>query len=182
MKICGTPKLMIQKTNKSIPCRNKYILENILLNIFKFYVLKYIIKFLQSRDNNKKQNSAFIISRNTCRKLAKHQVKNQNEGARTRAYGLKDTNRYMVALIPPKGERCIARYLIVGRVVGLWQYLGEDRGLFTRVRMSELRGGARSRFTLDADVFREYSSLLQDVYMCTFMFLCMQKLRWPCDR
>ena len=53
---------MIQKTNKNIPRRNKYILENIWLNIFKFYILKYIIKFLQSRDNNKKQNSAFIIS------------------------------------------------------------------------------------------------------------------------
>ena len=49
----------------NIPRRNKYILENILLNIFEFYILKYIIKFLQSRDNNKKRNSAFIISRNT---------------------------------------------------------------------------------------------------------------------
>ena len=46
---------MIQKTNKNIPRRNKYILENILLNIFKFYILKYIIKFLQSHDNNKKK-------------------------------------------------------------------------------------------------------------------------------
>ena len=27
-----------------MPCRNKYILENILLNIFKFYISKYIIK------------------------------------------------------------------------------------------------------------------------------------------
>ena len=46
---------MIQKTNKNIPRRNKYILENILLNIhiIKFYILKYIIKFLQSHDNNK---------------------------------------------------------------------------------------------------------------------------------
>ena len=35
---------MIQKTNKYIPRRNKYILEDILLNIFKFYTLKYIIK------------------------------------------------------------------------------------------------------------------------------------------
>ena len=35
---------MIQKTNENIPRRNKYILENILLNIFKFYILKYIIK------------------------------------------------------------------------------------------------------------------------------------------
>ena len=35
---------MIQETNKYIPRRNKYILENILLNIFKFYILKYIIK------------------------------------------------------------------------------------------------------------------------------------------
>ena len=59
---------MIQKTNKNIPRRNKYILENISLNIFKFYILKCIIKFLQSRDNNKKKNSAFIISRNTCKK------------------------------------------------------------------------------------------------------------------
>ena len=42
---------MIQKTNENIPRRNKYILENILPNIFKFYILKYIIKFLQSRDN-----------------------------------------------------------------------------------------------------------------------------------
>ena len=40
---------MIQNTN--IPRRNKYILEN----IFKFYILKYIIKFLQSHDNNKKK-------------------------------------------------------------------------------------------------------------------------------
>ena len=39
---------MIQETNKNIPRRNKYILENILLNIFKFYILKYIIKFLES--------------------------------------------------------------------------------------------------------------------------------------
>ena len=46
---------MIQKTNENTPCRNKYISENILLNIFKFYILKYIIKFLQSRNNNKKQ-------------------------------------------------------------------------------------------------------------------------------
>ena len=53
--IFGTPKLMIQKTNKNFPRRNKYILENILLNIFKFYISKYIIKFLQSRDNNKKK-------------------------------------------------------------------------------------------------------------------------------
>ena len=54
---------MIQKTDKNISLWNKYILENILLNIFKFYTLKYIIKFLQSRDNNKKKD--FIISRNT---------------------------------------------------------------------------------------------------------------------
>ena len=46
---------MIQKTNKNIPRRNKYTLENILSNVFKFYILKYIIKFLQSRDNNKKK-------------------------------------------------------------------------------------------------------------------------------
>ena len=52
---------MIQKTstNKNISRRNKYILENTLLNIFKVYILKYIIKFLQSHDNNeKKKNSA----------------------------------------------------------------------------------------------------------------------------
>ena len=54
-KICGTSKSMIQKTNENIPRRNKYILENILLNIFKFYILKYIIKFLQNHDNNKKK-------------------------------------------------------------------------------------------------------------------------------
>ena len=51
-KICGTPKLMIQKTKKNMPRKNKYILENILLNIFKFYILKYIVKFLQSHDSN----------------------------------------------------------------------------------------------------------------------------------
>ena len=62
---------MIQKTNRNI-------LENILLNIFKCYILKYIIKFLQiiiNRDNNKKKNSAFIISRNTCKKLAEHRLR-----------------------------------------------------------------------------------------------------------
>ena len=48
---------MIRNTSKNISRRNEYILEN----IFKFYILKYIIKFLQSHDNNKK-NSAFIIS------------------------------------------------------------------------------------------------------------------------
>ena len=67
---------MIQKTNKNILRRNEYILENILLNTFKFYVLKYIIKFLQSHDNNNKEkNSAFIISRNTCKKLAEHRLR-----------------------------------------------------------------------------------------------------------
>ena len=50
---------MIQKTNKNIPRRNKYILENILSNVFKFYILKYIIKFLQSRDDNKKKKFDF---------------------------------------------------------------------------------------------------------------------------
>ena len=46
---------MIQNTNKNISRRIKYILENILLNICNFYILKYIIKFLQSHDNNKKK-------------------------------------------------------------------------------------------------------------------------------
>ena len=55
----NSPKLTIQKTNKNIPRRSKYILENILLNIFKFYILKYIIKFLQSHDNNKKKKIGF---------------------------------------------------------------------------------------------------------------------------
>ena len=47
-KICGTPKLMIQNANKHIPRRNKYILENILLNIFKNYlkIIKYKIKIV----------------------------------------------------------------------------------------------------------------------------------------
>ena len=40
---------MIQRTNKYIPNRNKYILENMLLNIFKFYILKYIIKIYRFR-------------------------------------------------------------------------------------------------------------------------------------
>ena len=70
MKNLRNTKINDPKTNKNIPRRNKYILENILLNIFKFCILKYIIKFLQSRDNNKKRNSAFIISRNICKKLA----------------------------------------------------------------------------------------------------------------
>ena len=42
MKNLRNTKLMIQKTNKNIPRRNKYILENISLNIFKFYISKYI--------------------------------------------------------------------------------------------------------------------------------------------
>ena len=33
--------------------------KNILLNIFKFYTLKYIIKFLQSHDNNNKKKFGF---------------------------------------------------------------------------------------------------------------------------
>ena len=52
---------MIQKTNKNIPRRKKYTLENILLNIFKFYILKYITKFLQSHDNNNKKKFGFYI-------------------------------------------------------------------------------------------------------------------------
>ena len=56
---------MIQNTDKNIPRRNKYILENMLLNIFKFYISKYIIKFLQSHDNNKKRNLGSVLSRNT---------------------------------------------------------------------------------------------------------------------
>ena len=52
-----------KKTNENIPRRNKYILENISLNISKFYILK-CIKSLQSRDKKKKKNSAFIL-RNT---------------------------------------------------------------------------------------------------------------------
>ena len=50
---------MIQKTNKNIPRKNQYISENILLNIFKFYILKCIIKFLQSHDNNNKKKFGF---------------------------------------------------------------------------------------------------------------------------
>ena len=60
---------------KSISRRNKYILENILLNTFKFYILKYIIKFLQSYDNNNKKKIRLLIPRNTCKKLAKHRLR-----------------------------------------------------------------------------------------------------------
>ena len=48
----------------------------ILLNIFKFYILKYFIKFLQSHDNNKKKtNSTFIISRDTCKNLTERRLR-----------------------------------------------------------------------------------------------------------
>ena len=57
------------KTSRNIPRRNKYILENILLNIFQFYILKYIIEFLQSHDNNNLKKIRFLqfakSSRNT---------------------------------------------------------------------------------------------------------------------
>ena len=36
-----------------MPRGNKYILENILLNIFKFYILKYIIKIEKNLRNTK---------------------------------------------------------------------------------------------------------------------------------
>ena len=32
-------------------------------------------KILQSHDNSKQKNSAFIISRNTCKKLAEHRLR-----------------------------------------------------------------------------------------------------------
>ena len=54
MKNLRNTKINDPKNKQNIPRRNKYILE-ILSNIFKFYILKYIIKFLQSRDNNKKK-------------------------------------------------------------------------------------------------------------------------------
>ena len=54
---------MFQKTNENIPRGNKYILENIL-----FYILKCIIKFLQSHDNNKKKKFGF-------HKLAEHRLR-----------------------------------------------------------------------------------------------------------
>ena len=89
-KICGTSKLMIQKTYKNLPRRNKYILENILLNIFKFYILKYIIKFLQSRDNNKKKIRL-------CKKLAEHRLRTSDlewvNHEETKARELTDQNR-----------------------------------------------------------------------------------------
>ena len=68
---------MIQKTNKNIPRRDKYILENILLNIFKFYILKYIIKFLQSHDNNKKKKFGFHNFAENSQKARGTPVKNQ---------------------------------------------------------------------------------------------------------
>ena len=68
---------MIQKTNKNIPRRNKYILENMLLSIFKFYILKYIIKFLQSRDNNKKEKFGFHNFAEHLQKARGTPVKNQ---------------------------------------------------------------------------------------------------------
>ena len=68
---------MIQKTNKNIPRRNKYILENMLLSIFKFYILKYIIKFLQSRDNNKKEKFGFHNFAEHLQKARGTLVKNQ---------------------------------------------------------------------------------------------------------
>ena len=61
---------MTQRTNKNIPRRNKYILENILLNIFKFYILK----FLQSHDNNKKKFD-FHNFANTCKKLVEYRLR-----------------------------------------------------------------------------------------------------------
>ena len=55
MKNLRNTKINDPEINKNLPRRNKYILENILLNIFKFCILKYIIKFLQSHDNNNKK-------------------------------------------------------------------------------------------------------------------------------
>ena len=68
---------MIQKTIKNIPRRNKYISENILLNIFKFYILKYITKFLQSHDNNKKKRFGFHNFAEHLQKARGTPVKNQ---------------------------------------------------------------------------------------------------------
>ena len=58
---------MIQETNENILRGNKYILEN----IFKFYILKYITKFLQSRDNNKKKEFDF-------HNFAEHRLRSKN--------------------------------------------------------------------------------------------------------
>ena len=68
---------MIEKTNKNIPRRNKYILENILLNVFKFYILKLIIKFFQSRDNNNKEKFGFRDFVEHLQKARGTPVKNQ---------------------------------------------------------------------------------------------------------
>ena len=57
---------MIQKASKNFPRGNKYILENVLLNIFEFYILKYIVKFLQSRDNNKKKFGFYNFAEHWC--------------------------------------------------------------------------------------------------------------------
>ena len=55
--------------NENIPRRNKYILENILWNVFKFYISKYIVKFLQSHDNNKKKFVKIIKKKKITQKV-----------------------------------------------------------------------------------------------------------------
>ena len=69
MKNLRNTKINDRKNRQNLPRRNKYI-----LNIFKFYILKYIIKFLQSYDNNKKKIQ-LSISRNTCKKFAEHRLR-----------------------------------------------------------------------------------------------------------
>ena len=55
----------------------QYILENILLNIFEFYILKYIIKFLQGHDNNNKKKFDFRNFAEHLQKARETPVKNQ---------------------------------------------------------------------------------------------------------
>ena len=64
MKNLRNTKINDPKDKQKHPA-SKYILENILLNIFKFYILKYIIKFLQSHDNNNKKKIQLSLFRGT---------------------------------------------------------------------------------------------------------------------
>ena len=144
---------MIQKTNKNIPRRNKYILENILLNIFKFYILKYTIKFLQSRGNNNKKKLGFHNFAEHLQKARGTLVKNQCVRV-----SLEGTIK-IVGKAFGSSRRWFPIYSIVRRDLGVLPGVCRKRAVAKRTIEWDGQSAVKSKFDSGSDWSRNFAGV-----------------------
>ena len=101
---------------------------------------------MESHDNNKKKNSAFIISRNSCKKLAEHRL-------RTSAVDARVIGNILLSISYFDDEPSRIDYSVISRRIEDSLATSKQRLFAGRIFMKEFEGSGRStlKYTLTGD-------------------------------